>query len=73
LVLNRIKKHLGLDRVEKLFFGAAPLSDKVKKFFASLNMPLINTYGLSETSGAATFMEYWNINISKSGHPFPGT
>jgi long-chain-fatty-acid--CoA ligase ACSBG len=57
IVLNKIKKELGLDRIEHLFFGAAPLSDKVKRFFMSLNMPLINMYGLSETSGAATFMD----------------
>lgn len=72
-MLNRIKKELGFERIEKLYFGAAPLSNKVKKFFASLNMPLINTYGLSETSAATTDMPTANINISKAGKPYPGT
>lgn len=63
MILSRIKKELGFDRVEKLYFGAAPLSNKVKKFFASLNMPLINTYGLSETSAATTDMDVFDINI----------
>jgi len=72
-VLNRVKKHLGLDRVEKLYFGAAPLSDKVKRFFAALNMPLINTYGLSETAGGATHMDQGSISITTAGRPYPGT
>lgn len=57
LVLTKIKKELGLDRVENAYFGAAPMSSHVKKFFIALGMPLINMYGLSETSGAATYME----------------
>ena len=73
-MLNKIKKELGLDRVETLYFGAAPLGEKVKKFFMSLNMPLINIYGLSETSGGATFMEpAFHLSLDKSGRPFPGT
>ena len=39
------------------YFGAAPMSSNVKKFFISLGMPIINMYGLSETSGAATYMD----------------
>jgi long-chain-fatty-acid--CoA ligase ACSBG len=54
LVLKKIKMELGLDRIENAYFGAAPMSQDVKKFFMSLGMPLINVYGLSETSGAAT-------------------
>jgi long-chain-fatty-acid--CoA ligase ACSBG len=62
-----------LDRIEKLYYGAAPLSDKVKKFFASLNMPLINMYGLSESAAATTYMEDANIRLHKAGKTFPGT
>lgn len=74
MVLNKIKQQLGFDRMEKLYYGAAPLSAKVKKFFASLNMPLINVYGLSESAGGTTFTENPHSGIhNKAGQAFPGT
>lgn len=74
LVLTKIKKELGLDRVEHAYFGAAPMSGHVKKFFIALGMPLINMYGLSETSGAATYMEPPFIqSLDKAGIALPGT
>ena len=73
-IISRIKKELGLDRVEQGYFGAAPMSKEVKKFFMALGMPLINMYGLSETSGAATYMEPPNIiSLDKTGKALPGT
>lgn len=41
----------------------------------SLGMPLINTYGLSETSGPTTYMttDQGNFSIDKAGRAFPGT
>lgn len=61
LVLDKIKKELGLDRVDKLFYGAATLSDDTSEFFASLNMPITSLYGLTETAGAMTYQEFPNI------------
>jgi long-chain-fatty-acid--CoA ligase ACSBG len=39
----------------------------------SLGLPLINIYGLSETSGAATYMEPPMFSLNKAGKPLPGT
>ena len=64
---------MGFERVEKMYTGAAPLSSKVKQFFASLNMPLMNTYGLSETAGPTTYMDSNYFNQDSAGIPFPGT
>ena len=49
------------------------MSGEVKKFFVSLGMPLINMYGLSETSGAATYMHPSLITLENSGNALPGT
>lgn len=73
MVLRKIKQELGLDRIEYAYFGAAPMNSEVKKFFMSLGMPLINTYGLSETSGGATYMEPPFFTFDKIGRPIPGT
>lgn len=36
-------------------------------------MPLANTYGLSETSAAATIQDFPNISLDKAGRPLPGS
>ena len=51
LIYSQIKKALGLDRTRVLIFGSAPLNPLVRRYFLSLNMWLVNCYGLSEVSG----------------------
>ena len=36
-------------------------------------MPLMNTYGLSETAGPTTYMDSNYFNQDSAGIPFPGT
>jgi len=55
LILSKIKSALGLDQARIFFFGAAPCKQTTIDYFASLDMPLFNVYGMSETSGATTF------------------
>lgn len=55
LLLTKIKQAIGLDQCEYFFFGAAPLKQTSIDYFASLNIPLFNMYGLSETTGTTTF------------------
>jgi long-chain-fatty-acid--CoA ligase ACSBG len=47
LVFNNIKKALGLDKCKFFLFGAAPLDPKIRSYFLSLNIFLINSYGMS--------------------------
>ena len=55
MVLDKIKKALGLNNIDKMFYGAAPLKEDTSDFFASLNMPITSIFGLTETSGAVTY------------------
>lgn len=72
VILDKIKKNLGLDRVDKLYYGAAPMKKDTSEYFASLNMPITSIYGLSETTGAATYQEFPNIKFAQNGPPLPG-
>jgi long-chain-fatty-acid--CoA ligase ACSBG len=47
LVFNNVKKALGLDQCQFFFFGAAPMDPKIISYFLSLNICLINSYGMS--------------------------
>lgn len=56
------------------FYGAAPLKERTRRFFASLNMPLLNCYGMSETGGMHTGslpLPHWN-KIDAAGTPVIG-
>ena len=42
-------------------------------FFASLNMPVVGLYGLSETSAGATLQEIPAATLDMIGKPLPGS
>ena len=48
LILGRVKKALGLDQARFLVVSAAPMKAATFDYFKSLDMPIINVYGMSE-------------------------
>mmetsp|Transcript_30567 Transcript_30567/g.46870 ORF Transcript_30567/g.46870 Transcript_30567/m.46870 type:complete len:298 (+) Transcript_30567:388-1281(+) len=72
-ILDKIKRQLGLEYIEKMFYVAAPLKKDTSKFFSGLNMPISSIFGLSETSGPLTYQEFPNIKFSREGPALPGT
>ncbi len=55
LVLDKIKKQLGIDRVGMFMSGGGATLPPTHDFFASLNIKLSGLYGLTETAGPITF------------------
>ena len=51
IVYNTVKGKLGLDEAKYLVYGAAQLTPAIRNYFLTLNMFLINCYGMSECSG----------------------
>lgn len=51
LVFKKVRKLLGLERCRVCLSGAAPLMKETLEFFFSLNIPLMEVYGMSESSG----------------------
>ena len=63
LVLNKVKKNLGLDQTRVLYSAAAPIDPEVIRFFATFDLHIGELYGQSESCGPITYkMEnYWKI------------
>jgi long-chain acyl-CoA synthetase len=55
LVLSKLKPALGLGRARLCISGAAPISQDVIEFFASLDIPIYEIYGQSEDNGPTSF------------------
>jgi long-chain-fatty-acid--CoA ligase ACSBG len=62
LVYKNVKKALGLDEAKHLMFGAAPLATEIREYFLSLNLFLINGYGMSECAGAHSLSDPKNFD-----------
>ncbi|CAM5999725.1 unnamed protein product [Sphagnum balticum] len=79
LVYNNVKKALGLDQAKHMIFGAAPLDPAIRSYFFSLNFFLMNTYGMSESTGPQNATTEHSIDITKLegfrevGTSIPGT
>ena len=54
LILGRIKKALGLDQARVLVVSAAPMKASTFQYFKSLDLPIINVYGMSESAAPET-------------------
>ena len=54
LVFSKVKENLGFSRCKILGVGAAPVAMDTFKYFLSLDIPLYECYGMSETSGPQT-------------------
>lgn len=71
-ILDTIKKAIGLDQCIMFFYGAAPLKQTSIDYFASLDIPLQNMYGLSETSGCSTVNFVNDFSLSHAGQSMAG-
>ncbi len=54
LVFRNIKKMLGLDRVNSMASGAAPISKKLLRWFLAMGLPIDEAYGQTETGIVCT-------------------
>lgn len=55
LVLKKVKAALGFSNCKMYLTAAAPLSIEVKSYFMSLDMPIMDVFGMSESAGAHSF------------------
>eukprot|EP00076_Gallus_gallus_P030673 XP_015155300.1 long-chain-fatty-acid--CoA ligase ACSBG2 isoform X1 [Gallus gallus] len=72
LVYKKVRKAIGLDRCTKCFTGAAPISRETLEFFLSLNIPVFELYGMSESSGPHTVSIPQAFRLTSCGKEMAG-
>jgi long-chain acyl-CoA synthetase len=54
LVLNNVRKLIGIHRSRFLVTGAAPISPDLVRWYMALGVPMLEVWGMTETCGAST-------------------
>lgn len=71
-VLHDLRVELGLDKLVFGTSGAAPLGDSIKRFFGSIGVDITQAYGMTETTGIATWERGPGGSRDSVGTPLPG-
>ncbi|XP_036383253.1 long-chain-fatty-acid--CoA ligase ACSBG2-like [Megalops cyprinoides] len=72
LVFKKVRLALGLDRCKACFTGAAPITKDTLEYFMSLNIPLYELYGMSESTGPHTISWQGAYRIMSCGKVVTG-
>lgn len=72
LVFKKVRDSLGLDRCKICVTGAAPITKDTLDYFMSLNIPLLELYGMSESSGPHTVSKNNDYRMTSCGKVMPG-
>jgi long-chain acyl-CoA synthetase len=72
LVLAKIRQAIGLDHCSFASSAASPLAVDVAEFFAALGLPLVEVYGMTETTAVATGNRPGKVKIGTVGPALAG-
>ena len=72
LVLDNVKRMIGMDRVAVGLTGAAPISPDLIRWYLALGIPLREGWGMTETVGAGTMTPRRGMRPGSIGRPGPG-
>jgi long-chain acyl-CoA synthetase len=72
LVYGKLRAALG-GRCEAAVSGGAPLGERLAHFFRGVGLPVLEGYGLTETTAAATVNTYDAYRVGTVGRPMAGT
>ncbi|MGH7868917.1 MAG: AMP-dependent synthetase/ligase, partial [Candidatus Dormibacteraceae bacterium] len=71
LILKPLRQRLVGNRMRCLIVGGASLSTKVEEFFWAVGLPILQGWGMTETSSAATANTESEHRVGSVGQPLP--
>jgi long-chain-fatty-acid--CoA ligase ACSBG len=72
-LLHKAHVLLGFDRCYAFYVSAAPIEVKILRYFASLDIPIMELFGQSECTGPHAVNTYTAFKIGSVGRPLLGT
>lgn len=67
LAIDNVRKLIGLNNARFAVTGAAPISPELVKWYLSIGVPMLEVWGMTETTGAATGMPPTKIKPGSIG------
>jgi long-chain acyl-CoA synthetase len=72
LMFRSLKNFIGLRRARVALTGAAPIPPETVRYFRTLGIPLIEVYGLTESTGMITGHRLDRVRVGNVGEPILG-
>jgi len=72
IVFEPLKRRIGFDRARLAVSGAAPASPDLFDYFQALGIPLVEGYGMTESTGVIAFNRPDRPLVGTVGEPLPG-
>ncbi|KRT79624.1 AMP-binding protein, partial [Oryctes borbonicus] len=72
VIFKKVKDAIGLTKCKTFVSAAAPLSADIKKYFFSIDLPIMEAFGMSEASGAHTLGVLEAFGFDTIGPTIPG-
>ncbi len=72
MVLANLRRMMGMDRLHRSGTGAAPISPEMIEWFWAVGVPLVEGFGMTETSGVATINTVEENKVGTIGTVVPG-
>ncbi len=72
LVLDNLRRLIGMDRVEVALTAAAPIAPDLIRWYLALGVALREGWGMTETCGGGAFTPRHGIRPGSIGRPAPG-
>ncbi|OXT00726.1 long-chain fatty acid--CoA ligase [Notoacmeibacter marinus] len=73
MVLRNVRRMLGMDRLRRGTSGAAPIAPELLRWFRSIGVPVLEGYGMSETTAVISTNREESNAVGTVGLPLPGT
>jgi long-chain acyl-CoA synthetase len=71
LVLDNVRKMIGVHRARLCVTGAAPISPDLIRWYCALGVPLVEVWGMSESAGVSTYVPANRIRPGSIGIAAP--
>lgn len=72
VLLQNLRRMIGMDRLRRGGSGAAPISPELLRWYQAIGVPVLEGYGMTESSGVISINSEGNNKIGTVGPALPG-